>query len=120
MNINNVGSEARKFFNDKTKSMNQFAIIVICVTAISAILVFFVWRTFFTNISHTVELFQAVLVCSTALMGLSGLMIIEIKKTNVGGLSSQDGFEKCNAINTIASLGGAFVSLRWVLFLSIV
>jgi hypothetical protein len=120
MNIDNVGNEARKYFNEKTKGMNQLAIIVICATAAFVLLAFFVWRTFFTNMSHTVELFQGVLVCSTALMGLSGLMIIEIKKTNVSGLYSQDMFEKVNAINTISSLGGAFASLRWVLSLSIV
>jgi hypothetical protein len=120
MSINNEGSEVSELFNYKTKSMNQLAVIVVCATALVALVVFFVWRTFFTDIPNTVELFQGVLVCSTALMGLSGLMIIEIKKTNVSGLSSQDMSEKVNAMNAITSLGGAFVSLRWVLFLSIV
>jgi len=123
MNIDNVESEARKFFDDKTKSMNHFAKTLICVTVVLALLVFlalfFGWRTSFTNISHVVELFQGVLVCSTALMGLSGLMIIEVKKTNVSGLSSHNMSKEINAINTIASLGAAFVSLRWVLLLSL-
>jgi hypothetical protein len=117
MNINT--GEARKHFHSKQKGMNQLAIIVTCVIAVLTLVVFFANHTFFINISHKGELFQGVLICSTALMGLSGLMIIEIKKTEVSGLSSQNPLEKIDAMNTTASLGGAFASLTWALYLSI-
>ncbi|MDH5781781.1 MAG: hypothetical protein OEZ07_04345 [Dehalococcoidia bacterium] len=103
-----------------TTSANRFAIIVVVSTALLALPAYFLGRTFFTGIVHVVELVEAILVCSTALMGLSGLMIIEIKKTNVTGLSSDDMFEKVKAINTITSLARAYVFLRWALLLSIV
>lgn len=119
MNIDNTGNEIRKEIDAMTTSVNRFAIIVVVSTALLALLAYFLGRTFFTGIVHTVELVQAVLVCSTALMGLSGIMIIETKKTNVTGLSSDDMFEKVKAINTITSLARAYVFLRWALLMSI-
>lgn len=120
MNIDSAGNEIREDIAAMTTSANRFAIIVVVSTALLALLAYFLGRTFFTGIVHVVELAQAVLVCSTALMGLSGLMIIEIKKTNVTGLSSNDMFEKVKAINRITSLARAHVFLRWALSLSIV
>src|SRR4030042_2685063 len=117
MNINN--GESGKYFRQKQKGTDILAKIVAVAIAVAALVLFFGYRTFFVDISDKVELFQGVLICSTALMGLSGLMVIEIKKTKVTGLSSQNPFEKVDAMNTTVSLGGAFVSLQWVLLLSI-
>ena len=118
MSIND--GEAGEYFNSKQKGMSQLARIVTCAVAVLVLVAFFEWRSFFTNISHKAELFQGILVCSTALMALSGLMIIEIKKTKVSGLSSQNPFKKVDTMNTLASLGGALVFLQWVLLLSLV
>jgi hypothetical protein len=119
MNIDNGGNEMPVDMDAITKSVNLFAIIVVVVTALLALLASFLERTFFTNIVHVVELIQALLVCSTALMGLSGLMVVEIKKVNITGLSSHDMLKKIKAINTIASLQKALVCLRWTMLLSI-
>lgn len=119
MNIDNAGNEIRGHIDPTTKSANRFAIFVVVMTFLLALLALLLVREFFTDIAHAVELVQAVLVCSTALMALSGLMIIEIKKTNVMGLSSDNMFEKITALNTITSLAKAYVFLRWVLLLSI-
>lgn len=119
MNIDNAKNEMSEI-DTMTTSVNRFAIIVVVVVAILALLAFFLGRTFFTNIAHLVELVQAVLVCSTALMGLSGLMLIDIRKTNVTGLSSDNMLEKVKAMNTILSLARSKAFLRWALLLSIV
>ena len=103
------------------KSLKRFIGIVVVVLFVSfALLTYFPGLTFFTDIVHLVELVQAVLVCTTALLALSELMIIQIKRTNVTGLSSSDMFEKTKAINTITSLALAHMLLQWVVGLSIV
>jgi len=119
MNIDNAKNKMREDIDSMTSSANRFAFIVVVVAAILALLTFIIERGFFINIVHWVELVQAVLVCSTALMALSGLMIIETKNINVTGLSSEDMFEKVKAMNTILSLARAYVFLRWSMLLSI-
>ena len=119
MSIDEPGNSIREEVDAMRASANRFAVIVVVLFALSALPTFFFGRTFFSSIPHTVELIQAILVCSTALMGLTGLMIIETKKTNVTGLSSDDIIERIKAINTITSLARAHVFLRWALLLSI-
>ena len=80
MNIDNVGNQIRKDVDEMTASANKFSIIVVGSTAFLAVLICFIGYSFFASIVYVVELIQAVLLCSTALMGLSGLMILEIKK----------------------------------------
>ncbi len=120
MNINNARKEIREYVDPMTSSANHFAVIVVVITALVVLLMFFTVRVYFAGIVHWIELTQAVLVCSTALMGLCGLMMIETKKANVTGLSSEDMFEKVRAINTITSLARAYVFLRWAMLLSII
>lgn len=120
MNINNATKEIREYIDPMASSANRFAIIVVVVAALLALLMVFTVRDFFTGIVYWVELVQVALVCSTALMGLCGLMIIETKKINVIGLSSEDMLEKVKAINTITSLARAYVFLRWSMLPSIV
>lgn len=120
MKIDNAKNEVREHIDPMTSSANRFAIIVVIIAALLALLMFFTTRVFFSDIVYWVELVQAVLVCAVALMGLCGLMIIETKKTNVTGLSSEDMVERIKAINTITSLARAYVFLRWSMLLSFV
>jgi hypothetical protein len=115
MKTNNAKNEMRELIDPMVSSANRFAIIVVVVAALLALLLCFTTREFFMGIVHWVELVQAVLVCTTALMGLSGLMIIEIKKIDVTGTSSEDMFEKIKAIQTVTSLARAYVYLRWTM-----
>jgi hypothetical protein len=107
------------YMDEMTRSANRFAAIIVGITIFLAIIGGFLYYTFFADIVYKVELIQAILVCSTALTGLSGLMLIETKRTNITGLSSEDMFVKVKAMNTITSLARAQVFLRWVLLLSI-
>lgn len=119
MNINNAKNEIHEYIDPMTRSANRFVIIVVVVATLLALLMFFTGREFFMGIVHWVELVQAVLVCTTALMGLSGLMIIETKKTNITGILSEDMLEKIKAISTITSLARAHVFLQWSMVMSI-
>ena len=56
-------------------SVRKFIILVIAVIAAAAALLYFSNRGFVAGIVYAVELVQAVLVCSTALMGLTGFTV---------------------------------------------
>jgi len=85
------------------KSANRFILIIVLITVLLA-LPFVSLPCIVTKIENPVPLMQAVLVCSTALMGLSGLIIVEIKKTNIPVPPEDNVFEKVKALNTLLSL----------------
>jgi len=106
--------------DDITRSATRFIIAIIIVTGLFALGFLIFQRTVIGSIENPVELMQAVLVCSTALMGLSGLIIVEIKKADVPIPSEDDDdmFARVRALNTISSLVKAKVFLQWGLVLS--
>jgi len=120
MNIHNARNGIRRDIDAMTVSVNRFVIVCIVVTVLLSLLWYFTNRSSIEGIAHAVELVQAILAGSTALMGLSGLMMIEIGKTNITGLTSDDGLERVDAINRITSLARSHMFLRWVMLISLV
>jgi hypothetical protein len=118
MNIEDVKNEIPDM-DDMIRSAHRFAAIVVGATIFVAVIGGFLHYTFFADIVYKVQLIQAILIGSTALMGLTGLMMLEMKRTNVTGLSSENMLVKIKAMNTITSLARAFVFLQWVMLLSI-
>jgi hypothetical protein len=101
-------------------SVRKFIIFIIAVIAAAAALLYFSNRGFVAGIVYAVELVQAVLVCSTALMGLSGLMMIETKRASDAiTLSSRDWRKEIQAMNTFISLAKSYAFFRRALPLSI-
>jgi len=122
MGVVNIGN-VKKYIpdiDDITRSATRFIIAIIIVTGLFALGFLIFQRTVIGSIENPVELMQAVLVCSTALMGLSGLIIVEIKKADVPIPSEDDDdmFARVRALNTISSLVKAKVFLQWGLVLS--
>ena len=101
-------------------SVRRFVIFVIAILAAVAALLYLPARGFVANIVHSVELVQAVLVCSTALMGLSGLLMIETKRASDAiTLGSADWRKEIQAMNTFLSLAKSYSFFRRALPLSI-
>ena len=121
MYIHGISESTRKWVNDKTSSAKKFSITIVVALTILALIFIVGVHLSSVSIAHTLELIQALLIGSTALMGLSGLMIIEIKKVDVlTGLSSENSIERSYAENKIAFLAEAGVYIRWAIALSIV
>jgi len=116
MDIENLPEEIRDFTEPGTISANKFCgyslLGIIGIIILSAFV-----HNFFPTVKHSIELVQALLVCSTALMGLTGVMIIETKKAKVRQLP--DGWERVTEINRICSLTRALVFLKWSFLVSI-
>ena len=118
MSIDNIPDKIKDFVDPGTKSATKFCIFSVVVFVVIAVLSILI-HGFFPLIKYPVELIQAVLVCSTALMGLTGLMITETKKSKIRDLPS-DGIQRVRAINQVSSLARALVFLKWSFFLSII
>ena len=112
--------EIKKFADPVRSSAHKFGIVIGIIIVIAILGLYFLSRAFFVSIANWVELVQAILVCSTALVGLSGLMILEARKIDAGGLLSQDGLERIQAVNAVSSLAKAEVFLQWSVFFSII
>jgi Na+-driven multidrug efflux pump len=119
MNIENVGKYiGEEHKKQVTKGIHIFMIVIVAVTIIISCIIFFSQKELINNIENPKELLQAILVCATALMGLTGLILVEIKKSNIP--ESADSFEQIKALNTIIDLLRADIVLRWSLLLSFV
>lgn len=114
------GDELDRWIAEIQASVRRFVIMVVGVSVAVALLLCLPAPQLIGVIVHTVELAQAVLVCATALMGLSGLMIIETKRAaNAITLGSDNGREEFRAMSRIVSLAKSYEFLRWTLVLSI-
>ena len=120
MEISTNKSEERREIDKQISSVNKFALFVTIAWVLVAFVTYLITRDYFSNIAHPLELVQAVLICSTALIALTGLMIIEAKKARVTGIASEDGFERVNALNAFNSIVREYAFLRWSLFVSFI
>lgn len=120
MEIGTSKSEERREIDTQISSVNKFASIITVVWVLAAVITYLTTRDYFSKIAHSVELTQAILVCSTSLIALTGLMIIEAKKARVTRTTSKDGFERVNALNAFNSLVREYAFLRWSLFVSFI
>lgn len=104
-------------------STKKFIGIIIIGFSIIGIISLVLFYNFFAEIKYPAELAQAVLICSTAIAGLSGLIVIDIKKSDISVPSNEEArdiFERTEAMNLIYSFVKADVFLRWCLFLSFI
>jgi len=122
MSIQGLRKYSREFADVKIVAAKKLCITIVVAFAILALLVVgYNHFLYAVDIFYKVELTQALLLCSTALMGLSGVIIVETKKADVmSGLSSNDMFEQVHTVNKIAFLAEAGVYIRWTIALSIV
>ncbi len=113
MTIDNIPDDVEKIIDTTpgTESARKCCIFALVVLFVISLLLTFV-PGLFPPVKHAVELIQAVLLCSTALMGLTGIMLVETKKTEVGDLPSGV-WQLVPKINRINSLARALVFLRW-------
>lgn len=106
---------------EDTSSANKFVRFIVLASLIVGILLVVFFHDFIGTILNAVELTQAVLVASTAIMGLAGLMVIEIRKTDVTiptREETQGLFDRVDALNLVHFLIRADVFLRWCLVFS--
>lgn len=104
------------------KGAQLFMVVLLVITLVLSCLFYFSGgNDFLSKVENPKELEQAILICSTALMGLSGLILIEIKKTNIPvSEDAEDMFKKVKALNLILDLLKADTILRWSLLLSLI
>jgi hypothetical protein len=120
MEIGTHKGEERREIDTQISSVNKFASIITVVWVLAAVVTYLTTMDYLSKMAHPIELIQAILVCSTALIALTGLMIIEAKKARVTGTMSNDGFERVNALNAFNSLVREYAFLRWSLFVSFI
>ena len=83
MRIDEVPNYIRNDIKHTTKSVNRFSMIFIFFDLVVCFFCVIFGQSFFANMTYWVDLVQALLVVSTSVMAFTGLMIVEIKKTNV-------------------------------------
>jgi len=107
-------------FGGVEPSVRKTVVFAVIAVALATIALYLPNRAFVTGIVHAVELVQAVLVCSTALMGLSGLMMVETKRASDAiTLGSPDWRKEIQAMNTFLSLARSYAFFQRALPLSI-
>jgi len=116
MRINNA--ERFTMVNEIKSGAHVFIGIIFVVLVILSLSIFFDKTGVLYNVNDMAQLEQGILVCSTALMGLSGIIIIEIKKAEIP--LSNDVLTKVEALNLLGDLLRADLFLRWSLLLSLV